>query len=75
MKEKKDQPIKVSTCFEESSSAEMMRRIMSEQGIGSLCEEMMRSLLKEFREDKDEVPAAQKDQGHGKEEQSHKTEV
>jgi len=46
MKENKDQPRKVSTCFEGSPCVEMMQRIMSEEGIGSLCAEMMRSLVK-----------------------------
>jgi hypothetical protein len=51
MKENKDQPKKVSTCFEGPPSAEMMQKIMGEQGIGSLSEEMMRSLIKKLNED------------------------
>ena len=54
MKENKDQPKKVSTCFEGSPAAEMMRKIMGEQGIGSLCEEMMRSLIRKLNEDIEE---------------------
>ena len=54
MKENKGQPKKVSTCFEESPAAEMMLRIMGEQGIGSLSEEMMRSLLKKLNQDIEE---------------------
>jgi hypothetical protein len=51
MDENKDQARKVSTCFEGSSFAEMMQKIMGEEGIGSLCEEMMRSLIKKLNED------------------------
>ena len=60
MKENKDQPRKVSTCFEGSSFAEMMQKIMGEQGIGSLCEEMMRSLIESCREGKDGTPRSRK---------------
>ena len=48
MKENKDQPRKVGTCFEGSPWAEMMQRILSEGGIGSLCEGMMRAMAKRF---------------------------
>lgn len=51
MKENKGQRKKVSTCFDGLPSAEMMQKIMGEQGIGSLCEEMMRSLIKKLNED------------------------
>ena len=54
MKENKGQPKKVSTCFEGSPAAEMMQKIMGEQGIGSLCEEMMRSLIKKLNDDIEE---------------------
>jgi len=54
MKENKGQPKKVSTCFEGSPAAEMMQKIMAEQGIGSLCEEMMRSLIKKLNDDIEE---------------------
>ena len=54
MKENKDQPKKVSTCFEGSPCAEMMHKIMDKQGIGSLCEEMMRSLIKKLSQDIEE---------------------
>ncbi len=74
VRESKDEPGKVSTCFDESPCAEMMQKLMGEQGIGSLCEEMMRSLRRGFHEDKEEPSAATKDKGHGKEEQSHRTE-
>ena len=50
MKENKGQPKKVSTCFEGSPSAEMMQKIMGGQRIGSLSEEMMRSLIKKINE-------------------------
>jgi len=51
MKEDNGQPKKASTCFEGSTCAEMMQKIMGKQGIGSLCEEMMRSLIKKLNED------------------------
>ena len=54
MKENKGQTNKVSTCFEGSPAAEMMLRIMGEQGIGSLSEEMMRSLIKKISQDIEE---------------------
>ncbi len=71
MKEDKDQQRKVSTCLEDSPCAEMMQRIMGEQGIGSLCEEMMRSLTETCRAGKEsqgEVNQKEihKEEGHGK---------
>jgi hypothetical protein len=45
MKEQRDQPIKVSTCFEGLTGAEMMQKISCEEGAGSPCEEIMRSLI------------------------------
>jgi hypothetical protein len=54
MKENRSQPKKVSTCFEGSPTAEMMQKIMGEKGIGSLSEEMMRSLIKKLNEDVEE---------------------
>lgn len=46
MKEEKDGPKEVSTCFEDSPCAELMEKILGEDGtgIGSLCEEMMRTV-------------------------------
>ncbi len=71
MKEDKDQQKKVSTCLEDSPYAEMMQKIMGEQGIGSLCEEMMRSLTETCREGKESQGKANqkqvhKEEGHGK---------
>ena len=74
MKENKDQPSKVSTCFEESPCAEMMQKIMSEQGIGSLCDEMMRTLMKRCQEGEKEPQAAENDEGHEREDKSNQTE-
>jgi hypothetical protein len=51
MKDNKGQPKDVSTCFEGSPTVEMMLKIMGENGIGSLSEEMMRSLMKKLDED------------------------
>jgi hypothetical protein len=66
MKEKKDEPRKVSTCFEGSPCAEMMKKIMGEEGIGSLCEEMMRSFAKD-RRGSGEPAETQKKEGPQKE--------
>jgi hypothetical protein len=63
MKEDKDQPRQVSTCLEDSAYAEMMQKIMNEQGIGSLCEERMRSLLNTGRRVKEEPQEAEKEDG------------
>ena len=60
MKVKKGRPKKVSTCFDGSPAAEMMQKIMGEQRIGSLCEEMMRSLLKKLNEDIEESQKSKK---------------
>jgi hypothetical protein len=45
MDKKKDQPGKVSSCFDGPAGAEMMLKIMNADGVGSLCEGMMRSLV------------------------------
>jgi hypothetical protein len=62
MKENKGQPKKVSTCFDGSPAAEIIQKIMGEQRIGSLCEEMMRSLIKKLNED---IEESQKNQEKG----------
>lgn len=54
MKENKGQPKEVSTCFDGSPAAEMMQKVLGEQRIGSLCEELMRSLTKRLDEDIEE---------------------
>jgi len=54
MKENKGRPKSVSTCFDGSPSAEMMQKIKGEQRIGSLCEEMIGSLIKQLTEDIEE---------------------
>ncbi len=74
MKENKDQQSKVNTCFEEAPCAEMMQKIMSEQGIGSLCEEMMRWSRKKCREGKEAPRKPGNEEGHGPEDPSYKTE-
>ena len=75
MKENKDEPRKVSTCFEGSPCAEMMEKVMGEEGIGSLCEEMMRSFA-ERRRGPEEPAEAQKKEGPEKEgPESHKKEI
>ena len=62
MKDNKGQPKKVSTCFEGSPAAEMMQKITGEQGIGSLCEEMMRSLIKKLNDDVEESQNIKKEE-------------
>jgi len=62
MGDKKDQLRKVSTCFEGPACAEMMQKIMGEKGIGSLCEEMMRSLIKKLNEDIEESQKSKKEE-------------
>jgi hypothetical protein len=67
MDENRDQPRKISTCFDGSSCAEMMQKIMGGEGIGSLCEEIMRSLVKRCCEGKEEPQEAKKKESHGRE--------
>jgi hypothetical protein len=67
MKEDKDQPRQVSTCLEDSAYAEMMQKVMGEQGIGSLCEERMRSLMNTGRKVKETRQEAKKEDGRGTE--------
>jgi hypothetical protein len=62
MKENKGQQNKVSTCFEGLPSAEMLQDIMGKQGIGSLCEGMMRSLIKKLNEDIEESQKSKKEE-------------
>lgn len=46
MSDPKDKPRKVSTCFEDPTWAEMIEKASGEGKLGSLSEEMMRSLVK-----------------------------
>lgn len=62
MDENKDQPRKLSTCFEASSFAEMMQKIVSAERIGSLSEEMMRSLIEKLNEDPEESHKSKKEE-------------
>ena len=45
MADKKDAHKEFSTCFEKLPFAEMMRKMMSRQGVGSLCAEMMEKIV------------------------------
>ena len=45
MADKKDSHKEYSTCFEMLPFAEMMRRMISGQGVGSLCAEMMKKVM------------------------------
>ncbi len=44
MSDKKDTVKDFSCCFEKSPFAEMMRKMMGQQGVGSLCAEMMKMI-------------------------------
>jgi hypothetical protein len=50
MKDDKDPRKTVSTCLEGSPCAEMMQKILGEEGMGSLCEEMMRTVMSKLRD-------------------------
>jgi hypothetical protein len=65
VKENKDRPGKVSTCFDDSTSAEMMEKLLAVEGVGSLCDETTRSLVKKCCEGQGEPQAAQKKEDIG----------
>jgi hypothetical protein len=44
MKEKNESTKEFSTCCENTHFAEMMQKVMGQQGIGSLCTEMMKKV-------------------------------
>ena len=50
MDDKKDAHKEFSTCFEKLPFAEMMRKMMSRQGVGSLCAEMMEKIMEHQEE-------------------------
>jgi hypothetical protein len=62
VKDNEEKPRQVSTCFEGSSFAEMMQKIMGSEGIGSLSEEMMRSMIEKLNEDLEESPKSKKEE-------------
>ena len=68
MKEDKDQQRKISTCLEGSPWAEMMQRIMDEQGADSPCEKMMSSLMTTGLHDRENPQKAKKEEVDGREE-------
>jgi len=45
MAEKNDTDKQFDTCFANSPFAELMQKMASRQGVGSLCEEMMKKIL------------------------------
>ncbi len=47
MADKKDTKSEFSTCFEKLPFAEMMQKMMRQQGIGSLCAEMMKKIMEQ----------------------------
>ncbi len=50
MADKKDTPKEFSTCFEKLPFAEMMRKMADQQGVGSLCAEMMKKIMEHQEE-------------------------
>ncbi len=47
MADKKDTHKEFSSCFEKLPFAEMMQKMMGEQGVGSLCAEMMKKIMEQ----------------------------
>jgi hypothetical protein len=72
VKEDKDLPRQGSSCFEGPSFAEMMEKIVGQEGIGSLCTELMRSLVERGHEGTEAPPGTDKNERH---ETIHKPEV
>ncbi len=50
MADKKDSQKEFSTCFEKLPFAEMMQKMMGQQGVGSLCAEMMKKMMEHQEE-------------------------
>ncbi len=50
MADKKDTHTEFSTCFENFSFAEVMQKMKSRQGVGSLCAEMMKKIMEHQEE-------------------------
>jgi hypothetical protein len=46
MEEKKEKPEGFSTCLEGFPFAEAMQKMAGRQGVGSLCDQMMRTMMK-----------------------------
>jgi hypothetical protein len=46
MADKQDHQKDFSTCFEKLPFAEMMRKMLGRQGVGSICSEMMAKIMK-----------------------------
>lgn len=51
MAEKKENQKEFSTCLEGMPFAEMMQKMISQQGIGSLCTEMMKKVMEKQGDD------------------------
>jgi len=67
MEEKKNSEKTFSTCLESFPCAEMMQKMMGQQGIGSLCQDMMKSMMKGFSGIKGETTAVKKEASDGNE--------
>jgi hypothetical protein len=68
MEEKKNSEKTFSTCLEGFPCAEMMQKMMGQQGIGSLCQDMMKSMMKGFSGSKGENKATKEEESHGSKE-------
>jgi hypothetical protein len=64
MEEKKVNQKEFSTCLEGLSCAEMMKKMKGQQGMGSLCEEMMRSMMSKCRGSKEEPKETKAEDSH-----------
>ena len=64
MEEKKDKQKEFSTCLEGFPFAETMQKMMGQQGTGSLCEEMMRSMMTKCSGIKKEPKETKKEGSH-----------
>jgi len=47
MVDKKETQADFSTCFENMPFAEMIRKMVEQQGVGSLCKEMMKKIMEQ----------------------------
>jgi len=64
MEEKKNNQKDFSTCLEGLPFAETMKKMMAQQGKGSLCEEMMRSMMSKCCGIKEEPKETKEEESH-----------
>jgi hypothetical protein len=63
--QKEDQKV-FSTCLEDNPFAEMMQKMSGQQGIGSLCAERMKSMMKNCCGIKEELKKTKGEECHGR---------